>query len=215
MLGQTAGQCARYHCNTHVVSQIRESCQMLSTCHRILDGVPGTVRHRRGDGTAVEEVRQILPSMGERDGMWREEAAIYWECYVNHPCNVWLRQSPANYSFLAILVEELNSQFILRFHPDTGRSHGSYANTYSGKLENPPANMPAAPGLFTPLPLVMPEPYRRLGGIAAYRDYYLREKGHLLKADYISGVFRCRGYGRSPVPEWVRHGRHVIGKKLT
>lgn len=37
-LSTNTDECARYHCDKHVVKMILETAQMLSTAHRVLDG---------------------------------------------------------------------------------------------------------------------------------------------------------------------------------
>ena len=37
-LNNSPKTCAMFHTNKHIVSQLKETCQLLSTAHRVLDG---------------------------------------------------------------------------------------------------------------------------------------------------------------------------------
>lgn len=141
---------AQYHCDKHIVSQIKETAQMLSTCHRF---------------------------MGYNEG--------YKSTHVNHPCNLWLRESYANYRWLKSLAFHLHEQWRLRYnHPKT-RVHASYeviVNLSQLFYENIGHTQPA---------LVMPEQYRGDNPIKSYRDFYLNEKRSFAK-------------WRLGAPEWWR-----------
>lgn len=76
---------AQMQCDKHVVKMIIESAQMLSTTHRMLDGV-----------------EYFDMSTGDRRiRRWRLEDEREWVMYkavhVNHPCTVWTRDNSANY----------------------------------------------------------------------------------------------------------------------
>ena len=68
---------ARTQCDKHVVKMIVESGQMLSTTHRVLDGVEYIDRTRNG----------------RRIKRWRlpdnREQFLYKGSFVNHPCTKW------------------------------------------------------------------------------------------------------------------------------
>lgn len=79
---------ARYHCDTHVNAMCRETTQLLSSAHRVLDG----------DDKADALGMMRIPS-------------------ENHPSAVWARSSAANYTWLAALNYWLHEEFLFRrFH---------------------------------------------------------------------------------------------------
>ena len=53
-LSHDVDECARFHVDKHVVKMILESAQLLSTAHRVLDGVESTVNVN--DGTKFLEL---------------------------------------------------------------------------------------------------------------------------------------------------------------
>lgn len=78
----------------HVVKMIVESAQLLSTAHRVLDGVDG-----------------ILPD-------FREEL-LYKATHRNHPSAVWARSSSQNYYWLYSHFEALLDEYTYRY----GKTH--------------------------------------------------------------------------------------------
>lgn len=79
--------CAQMHCDKHVVKMILESCQLLSTAHRVLDNE--------------------LPS--HLDG------ALYKSTHKNHPSAIWVRNSKTNYHWLCDLTIELCFEYTHRY----------------------------------------------------------------------------------------------------
>ena len=75
-------KCAEYHNDKHVVKMILESCQLLSTAHRVLDD-------------------NLDPTL---------DSILYKATHKNHPSAVWARTSVENYNwlyehFFALLME--------------------------------------------------------------------------------------------------------------
>lgn len=81
-------ECAKFHCNSHVVKQILESAQLLSTAHRIIDG------------------GFISKDMDEN---------IYKVSHQFHPSFIWVKSSRANYMYLFRLFEELLKEYTYRY----------------------------------------------------------------------------------------------------
>lgn len=79
---------ASYACDKHVVKQILETAQLLSTAHHMLDG---------------EDIRLKLKPL------------IYKSTHKNHPCSIWARENVANYSWLAIYGELLCFEYTRRY----------------------------------------------------------------------------------------------------
>ena len=202
------GEAARSHCDIHVNSQIRESCQMLSTAYRMLAGEKAWVKFPRKGGERWEE-RPILERLGEYEWMDSTEAKIYWDCYHNHPCNVWVRESLDNYMFLLDLLDALNWQFIRR--SNHGNSHGSWFQNHELLSDTRDLNFPRTG--VTPFALAMPEVYRQDDPVESYREYYRREKSHLYFQN--GGGPMWFGYSKGVmVPEWLHSNITVIGKSL-
>jgi len=111
-------------------------------------------------------------------------AAPYRSTHVKHPCVVWAGESLDNWRWLRVLVVELNKEYQYRFEHEAPHRSVNVALT----LVEPP--IPSFG--ITERPQIMPGQYQVSGDpVAAYRNFYLGEKRHLLK------------YSRRAVPEWV------------
>ena len=78
---------AQEQCDKHVVKMIVESAQMLSTVHRMLDGV----MERRPSKSGAK--LQYWKLDDEREDL------LYKACHFNHPSTVWTRESCCNYTW--------------------------------------------------------------------------------------------------------------------
>lgn len=151
--------CARFHVDKHVVKMILEYVQLLSTAHRVLDGV---------QGIKVSESGRKLKSWTLPDD--REEV-LYSATHVNHPSAIWARESNSNYAWLVKLYRACLREYTYRYN----KEHKS------GELEPflacYPDNIPK--GIFTSPALAMPDQYKHEDAIIAYRNYYIGEKSDL------------------------------------
>lgn len=79
---------AQLQCDKHVVKMIVESAQMLSTAHRMLDGV----EERRPSKSGKTMVKYwVLPD--------ERENVMYKAVHMYHPCTVWTCQTKQNYDW--------------------------------------------------------------------------------------------------------------------
>lgn len=141
-------RCARWHCDKHVVKMILETCQLLYTCHWIIDG-----------GARVGSAPLTI---GGTHG--------YKKSHWNHPCAKWVRMSLTNYVWLCTLGMELHREYQYRY---PGRDHACgphiewlYANPPLGLVDH---------GWIEPL-LAMPDQYKSGDAVSSYRRYYIAEK---------------------------------------
>lgn len=83
ILSRDPVEAARLQCDKHVVKMIVESAQMLSTAHRVLDGV------------------LTVPVVGRKTKSWKlpGNVSFYKSTHVNHPSNVWSRETSSNYDW--------------------------------------------------------------------------------------------------------------------
>lgn len=133
---------ARYLPDKHIVKMPLESAQMLST---------------------AAHVSKCLSS--------KEAARIYEPAYVNHKCNVWVRASSENASWLIEHALALCAEYTRRYH----KVHASQAIIEF--LNFLPSRLPSK-GLL-PFAQAMPEQYRQENHVLAYRNYLVNEKKHL------------------------------------
>lgn len=170
---------AQYHCDKHVVKMVLESCQMLSTAHRIIDGT----------------LEQVLTESGRRKKIYRladhRDTFLYSATHINHPSAVWARSNVANYMWLGELVYELCKEYTYRY----GKVHKCEMTGLVHYLsELPPTNLKE--GEFYEPPQCMPD-YCKVEGdaVQGYKNYYVNEKQRMLS---WSGRVKSR-----EVPEWA------------
>ena len=170
---------AKYHVDKHVVKMILEYAQLLSTAHRVLDGVTTL---ERSPTTGRQRTRYILSD--DRDGV------LYSATHINHPSAIWVRQSLSNYMWLSHLLVELCHEYTYRY----GKVHKCESiGLVKCLLNNVPENIPNGP--FTEPTPAMPDDVKVSGNsIASYRNYYIQNKTHLAS---WSGKVNSRS-----IPEW-------------
>ena len=78
-LDEKPQSCAELHCDKHVVKMIIEYAQLLSTCHRVLDGKE--YYDKTANGRRIKRWKMDDPRM---------ESSLYKASHVNHPSNIYL-----------------------------------------------------------------------------------------------------------------------------
>jgi hypothetical protein len=78
---------AQDQCDKHVVKMIIESAQMLSTVHRMVDGVMERRLSKSGSMIQYFKLNDI------------RETTLYKACHFNHPSTVWTRECSKNYEW--------------------------------------------------------------------------------------------------------------------
>jgi len=155
-------QCAHDHVDKHVVKMILEYAQLLSTAHRVLDGVLATRLSKSGR----KQQHYILSD--ERDQV------LYSATHVNHPSAVWCRVNTENYKWLHSLLVALCAEYTYRY----GKIHKCQETGLVDALETPPTNI--SKGNFTQPTPAMPDGAKvENDSIQSYRNYYVMNKGHL------------------------------------
>ena len=153
--------CAKWHCLKHVLKMIIEYAQLLSTAHRYLDGyakVELTVNKRK------------ITRYYFYDNKSHNEV-FYKASHINHPSNVWLRQSIHNYNWLYELFCNLCDQYTNIY----GKIHATDRKLRKA-LKNPPDNIPRNISFSEPIQ-AMPEEYKiENDSISAYRLFYRYDK---------------------------------------
>ena len=152
--------CAQYHNDRHVVKMILESCQLLSTAHRVLDG------------------KQYIPISGRKTIRWklsdqRSDIQYYQATHINHPCAIWCRESIDHYKWLWKLTVALSDEYTFRY----GKVHKCRREGLLDSLVNPPKGLTLY-GWNSPAQ-AMPGDCRSYDAIEAYRKYYCIHKKHI------------------------------------
>jgi hypothetical protein len=167
-------KCAEMHNDKHVVKMILEYAQLLSTAHRVLDG--------------VELIG--LSDSGRKKRFWTlgdsRDYTLYKATHINHPSAVWVRKSAQNYMWLAEMLEVLCGEYTYRY----GKVHKVERDGLMQLLKNEfPKNLPIAP--FTePTPAMSDDVKVSGDSIKSYRNYYINNKAHLAN------------WKKRQVPEW-------------
>jgi hypothetical protein len=154
---------AEYMCDKHIVKMILESCQLLSTAHRVLDGKKVERQTKNG--------RRYTYYMLEDS---RVDSYIYKSTMINHPCTIWTRQSTRNYDWLCKHTLALCEQYTKRY----GKTHVS-TQLAEWLFRHPPTGLKI--DSLTPFAQAMPDQYKHQDAIKAYRDYYIFEKSRFAK----------------------------------
>ena len=158
---------------------ILEYAQLLSTAHRVLDGVLTT---DRGGAAGRQRTTYILSD--SRDTM------LYRATHINHPSAIWVRQSDKNYDWLFSLFQALMDEYTYRY----GKVHA--CKKLELELANLPKNIPQKP--FTEPTPAMPDDVKVKGdSIASYKNYYISNKQHLAS---WQGKINSRS-----IPKWFKN----------
>lgn len=149
--------CAEMHNDKHVVKMILEYAQLLSTAHRVLDGVESIVLSKSGR----KQKRYTIDDS--------RDSVLYSATHINHPSAVWVRQSSANYDWLYVMWHELMTEYTYRY----GKVHA--CERLIKPLSRLPYKIPKGP--FTEPTPAMPEEYKVPGdSIKSYHNYYINDK---------------------------------------
>lgn len=156
-------KCAQFHVNSHVIKMITETCQLLSTAHRVLDGKEYI------DSSSGRKIKRWSLKDNEHNHLF------YKATHVNHPSAIWTRQSSANYKWLVLLLKELCKEYTFRYGKIHKCEEIGLVNLFYYFL---PINMPN--NSFTEPALAMPEEFRIPNdAIKSYHNYYNGSKQHL------------------------------------
>ena len=161
ILSEDPIEAAQLQCDKHVVKMIVESAQMLSTVHRMVDGVMERRPSKSGS------MLQYFKLDDEREDI------LYKACHYNHPSTVWTREGCCNYTWHYNHFIALCDEYTYRY----GKVH-STDTKLRDVLKTLPNNIPRT-AIRTPYKLAMssnPECIvNDLGGtnaVESYRNFY-------------------------------------------
>jgi hypothetical protein len=162
-------------CDRHVPKMIVESGQMLSTAHRLLDGIPEKRRSKSG-----KTIQTYFSFGDERDDVY------YAAVHKYHPCTTWTLASKENYKWHYEHFIAMCSEFEYR----RGKVHKTY-EVLGEALKKTPINIPDI-GLteFAQAMSHYPDCIVKGDAVKAYRNYYHMAKS-FAKWDW-----------RRPAPDW-------------
>ena len=165
---------AQMQCDKHVVKMVVESAQMLSTVHRMVDGVMERRPSKSGS------MLQYFYLDDDREDL------LYKACHFNHPSTVWTRESMHNYRWHYVHFAALCDEYTYRY----GKVHSTDAKLRKA-LSKLPQNIPIKK--MTPFKLAMasfPECITE-DAVESYRNFYMTKQKRFTMA-----------WTKRPQPEW-------------
>lgn len=209
-------KCARYHADKHCVKMVLEYAQLLSTAHRVLDGVEELVPYTsikieeflnveflhnpewqaNPDYDREPEVELVVRAGKEKtrkdltlyhqDTMM--DCKLYRHTHQNHPSAIWVRAGMGNYFWLMGLFTALLTEYEYRY----GREHK--CKQLLPYLCRAPKNIKNTLERTEPTP-AMPKEYIVEGdAVASYHAYYNGDK---------RGMFAWK---HREVPPFIQYG---------
>lgn len=153
-------ECARMHCDKHVIKMVTEYAQLLATAHRVLDGVPTKVLSPGG----MRRTEYILLDDEQDSNMMKAT-------HINHPCAVWARSSSDAFHELNMLLFALAKEYTFRY----GKTHAAFERHINSRAHFIPLNIRL--GHAPERPQTMPPQYQVKGDpVSAYRAFYNGDK---------------------------------------
>lgn len=179
VLSRDPVEAAQQQCDKHIPKMVVESAQMLSTVHRILDGVEMLK-------PSVSGKRQVKYYMLPDD----RETTLYKAVHYKHPCTVWTGESFINYRWhwkhFAALCDEYTHRY--------GKVHATDTKLRDA-LERMPENIPRT--RMTQFKLAMksnPECMFPEDPVKSYQKFYITKQKR----------FNMKWTNRE-VPEWFEY----------
>lgn len=178
--------------NRHVVKMIVETAQLLSTAHRVLDGIQVEVTYKTPDkwiDFPFEGRQEFRPGKLKKKKVWvldDERNDVLYACtHINHPSAVWCRESVENYNWLVEHLYALGQEYTHRY----GKVHATIKKCFY-QLQSPPYGLRAwdwtqPPSAMATEFIISSDP------VVNYRNYYKYGKTKL-------HVWKNRD-----APEWI------------
>ena len=161
-LDHNTKECAQMHVDKHCVKMILEYAQLLSTAHRVLNGV-----------------EYIDASSGRKIKRWKLDTSydniLYKATHINHPSAIWSRQSRDNYAWLWLLLDDLCKEYTYRY----SKIHKVEREGLLEQLRFVPSGIKEHPAFTEPTPAMPPEYIVAGDSVQSYKNYYNGSKKHL------------------------------------
>lgn len=161
-LSEDPRECATMMVDRHCAGKMAlETAQLLSTAHRVLDGVIYAELSKSNRG-----IRRWLLNDDR-------EKILYKATHMNHPSAVWCRDNRENYLWLYQHFVALLDEYTHRY----GKRHK--CEFLKDVLSQPPTRI--REGRFFDVTPAMPDEYKAKYSVESYRNYYRHGKKHLHK----------------------------------
>ena len=119
----------------------------------------------------VESAQLLSTAHHVLDGSQLAKSCFYKSTHANHPSAVWVRESIHNYRWLLTMAAELCRVYTARY----SRIHKTEAVIDMLHAHQPKCAAFRA-GYFCPPPQCMPDKFKQVDTVEAYRDYYYHDK---------------------------------------
>lgn len=155
---------AQYQVDRHVVKMIVETAQLLSTAHRVLDGLEIQLELEK-DGKVRKKKVWVIDD---------ERNDVLYSCtHRNHPSAIWCRESVENYNWLVDHLHALGQEYTHRY----GKKHATIEKCFY-PLQSPPHGLrdwdwTKPPSAMGPEYIISDDP------VVNYRNYYKHGKASL------------------------------------
>lgn len=153
-------EAAQMLCDQHVVKMLSESCQILCTVHRVLDGQLENIWVPRKNGLKLTRL-WVHPSDTIDDYILLDNL-LWINTHEHHRCVKWVMESAGNYEWLFQHHEALFDEYIRRYRP--------LHKGFNPLLESLPLNIDDVG--FTQPPQCMPTQFCDPDIVQAYRNFY-------------------------------------------
>ena len=120
---------------------------------------------------------------------------LYKSSFANHPCTIWARQTAENYMWLAKHTNALSNEYTNRYQ----KTHKAHGMTCWFLLHVPHF---LSHSHLTPFAQAMPDSYKNIDAVVAYRQYYLGEKARFAK------------WKDGDVPAWFQQKNPMVGLEI-
>ena len=167
-LDEDPKQCAEWMVDKHVVKMIVETAQLLSTAHRVIDGLELKVLLRHPE-TGKTRNKKVWVLDDYRNDIF------YAATHINHPSAIWCRESVSNYNWLVDHLFALSDEYRFRYN----KRHLTIEKL-GYDIQSPPHGLKEWD--WTPPPCAMDQQYVISDDpIVNYRNYYKYSKSNLHK----------------------------------
>ena len=160
----------------HVVKMIVETAQLLSTAHRVIDGIEVQLTLEKNGKTRKKKVWVLDDHRND---------IFYNATHINHPSAVWTRESVENYNWLVDHLFALGDEYTYRY----GKKHLTIQKL-GYEIQSPPFGLKdwdwTEPKCAMDDSYIISEDY-----VTNYRNYYVKGKANL------------HSWKKRDVPPWV------------
>lgn len=176
-LDEDPRKAAEYMVDKHVVKMIVETAQLLSTAHRVIDGLEVQLELEK-DGRTRRKKVWVLDD-------YRNDL-FYSATHINHPSAIWCRESVENYNWLVDHLFALGDEYTYRYNKKhaTIEKLGYY-------IQSPPHDLRewdwTKPKCAMGEEFIISDNY-----VENYRNYYKHGKANLHK------------WKNREVPDWIK-----------